>query len=137
MEVTLAALADGANIAPGGKLNLLGVFDTIGMSRFPGIHGFMVLALRLRLNYEDGGKKHSLEVTMVDVDGKEIMHARNQLMVNKISPGEYAHTNHILNFVGTTYNKPGRFVFKLKWDGELTHEVHLKVAKTQPPGSKK
>ena len=62
MRLLVAALADYANIAVGDKLNLGGVFDTIWVRQFPTLHPQMFLALRLQMEYEDGGKEHTLQV---------------------------------------------------------------------------
>jgi hypothetical protein len=75
MDVQVAVLADYANIAAGDKLNVMGIFNTIFASAFPTVHPFMVLALRLRLGYEDGGKTHDLVVSLRDEDGREYLRA--------------------------------------------------------------
>ena len=38
MEVKVALLADGANVSREGKLNLLGIFDTLFARSFPTTH---------------------------------------------------------------------------------------------------
>ncbi len=58
MKVQLAVLADQANVAPPGKLNIMGIFDTIGAEKFPTTLAFMVLAIRLKLEYEDREKTY-------------------------------------------------------------------------------
>lgn len=75
MNVQVAVLADSANVAAGDKLNVMGVFDTIQTPAFPAAHPFMVLALRLRLDYEDGGKTHDLLISLRDEDGREYLRA--------------------------------------------------------------
>ena len=39
MEIDLALLADAATIDASGKLNILGIFDRIGVTQFPAQHG--------------------------------------------------------------------------------------------------
>ena len=75
MRITIAALADYANIAEGGKLNLSGVFDTIWVKKTPVVHPFMVLALRMEFEYEDGDSTHALVVSLRDMDGRELLRA--------------------------------------------------------------
>src|SRR5438876_3274878 len=72
MEVTVAVLADAANIAKGEKLNILGTFDRIAVPAFPWTHPFMVLALAFRLTYEDARATHELAVTIMDEDGHDV-----------------------------------------------------------------
>jgi len=69
--VQVAVLADYANIAAGDKRNVMGIFDTLFAPAFPTVQPFMVLALRLRLSYEDGGRTHDLAVSLRDEDGRE------------------------------------------------------------------
>ncbi len=129
MEVQLAVLADAANIAPPGKLNILGIFDTVFVADFPAIHPSMVLALRLRLDYEDGAGEHDLEVVLTDEDGKEFMHGKARVQVPKIPPGEAVHLNQILSFAGTAFGSQGRYCFRLLWDGTEKQRIDLRVAK--------
>ena len=71
MEVDLAVIADAANVSQEGKLNILGVFDTIWAREFPFRHATMVLVVRVRADFTEGGG-HPLEVRLVDADGAQI-----------------------------------------------------------------
>ena len=133
MEITLAVLADAANVAPTEKLNLLGVFDTINASKFPTIHPFMVLAIRIRLDYEDGNKSHKLSVLLRDEAGNEYFRGGVTIDVGKIPRGAYQHINQILNFAGTGFSKPGKFFFQIDWNKREKTSVLLNVIKTPPP----
>lgn len=134
MEVQLAVLADAANIAQQGKLNILGVFDTIWAANFPAVHPSMVVALRLRLEYGDGAGDHDLEVVLQDEDGKESVRAKAVAHVRAIAPGEWTHLNHILTLTGTGFGTPGRYSFRVRWDGVEKTRVDLKVlAAATPP----
>ena len=46
MDVTLALLADAANVSQDGKLNILGIFNGLGAAAFPATHPSMHLVLR-------------------------------------------------------------------------------------------
>lgn len=127
MKVQLAVLADQANVAPPGKLNIMGIFDTIGAEKFPITLAFMVLAIRLKLEYEDREKTHELVISMQDEDGKEYINAKAKLKVEKVPPGETAHLNHILSFPGTRFGKPGKYSFRILWNGQEVDRVELRV----------
>ena len=47
MELTLALLADYANISREGKLNIMGIFEQIFALSFPAVHAQLQLVLRL------------------------------------------------------------------------------------------
>lgn len=129
MNVQVAVLADCANVAAGDKLNVMGVFDTIFAPAFPTLHPFMVLALRLRLEYEDNGRTHDLLISLRDEDGREYLKAEAKAEVKDIPPGEVRHINQILNFAALGFGKPGRYAFHISWDGVEKGRVDLAVAK--------
>ena len=57
MKVNLALLADGANVSREGKLNILGIFDTIHAGKFPVVHAQMRLVVRLEASSAELGAK--------------------------------------------------------------------------------
>ena len=67
MDVDLAVIADAANVSQEGKLNILGVFDTIWARVFPFRHASMVFVLRVRADFTEQGA-HRLEVRLSGAD---------------------------------------------------------------------
>jgi hypothetical protein len=130
MEIRIAALADAANIAPPEKLNILGVFDTVSAANFPAVHPFMALVLRLRLDYQDGGKSHVLKVSFRDEDGTEVGRAEAKVQIGTVPAGEFAHVNQVLNFVGIRFARPGHYYFEVFWDEQAKARVDLKVTQS-------
>jgi hypothetical protein len=135
MKVQLAVLADCANVAAGDKLNVMGVFDTIFAPQFPMAHAFMVLALRLKLEYEDGGKTHDLLIVLRDEDGREYLRAEAKANVGHVAPGEVQHVNQILNFAALGFTKPGHYAFVFHWNGKEQARVDLNVVPQKPAGA--
>jgi hypothetical protein len=135
MDVQVAVLADYANIAAGDKLNVMGIFDTIFASAFPTVHPFMVLALRLRLGYEDGGKTHDLAVSLRDEDGREYLRAAAKANVPRIEPGRFQNVNQVINFARMGFGKPGTYAFHILWDGVEQTRVDLVVVQGAVPGA--
>ena len=56
MDVTLAVLADHANVSDQGKLNILGIFDRILASNFPAVHPQLHPVLRFSASPAERGK---------------------------------------------------------------------------------
>lgn len=78
----------------------------------------MVLALRIRLDFDDGGRAHDLLISLRDEDGKEYLRAEAKAEVPKIAPGAVQHVNQILNFAAPAFGRPRRYAFHIHWDGE-------------------
>src|SRR6266516_902993 len=62
MEVKLALLADGANVSREGKLNLLGIFDTLFARSFPTTHPQMQLVIRFEAAAHERSEEHTTEL---------------------------------------------------------------------------
>jgi hypothetical protein len=132
MKLQLAALADYANIAQGGKLNLMGVFDVIGTRSFPVIHPSMVLALRLRFEYEDGDREHKVQVFVVDEDGRQIARAEGMIRPPRLDPGKWISSNHILTFQQVHISKAGTVSFDVYCDGSQEQRLPLQILQLPP-----
>jgi hypothetical protein len=68
VNLEILLLCEAANDSAG-KLNVLGVFDSIMASSQPVLHGAVVV--RMRFNKIEEGRK-ALKIAIVDVDGKEV-----------------------------------------------------------------
>lgn len=72
MEITLAVLADAANLSQEGKLNLLGVFQTIHTPVVPFKLPSMTFVAMAQLEISDKGIPHSFKLVIHDEDMHEI-----------------------------------------------------------------
>lgn len=68
MDVPLAVLADAANAAADGRLNILGIFGEIRSSQFPAIHPAAVLVFQLRAHRSEQGGQARVTVRLMDMD---------------------------------------------------------------------
>jgi hypothetical protein len=68
MDVPLAVLADAANAAADGRLNILGIFSEIRSSQFPAIHPAAVLVFQLRAHRSEQGGRARVTVRLMDLD---------------------------------------------------------------------
>lgn len=71
MTIEVFVLCDSANDS-GGKLNLLGAFNTMMAYELPAIHPFCMVALRLRFERSEQGS-HRLTLNIKGPDGRQII----------------------------------------------------------------
>jgi hypothetical protein len=135
MVVDVAVVADYANLAEGGKLNVMGMFDQIWAKEFPAAHAYMVLAYRLRVGYEDGGKQYRIEIKLVDEDGRQWGGTSGIISVSEIAAGERQVLSQILSFPGLLFPRAGEYAFVLSIDGDELHRVPFTLRLLQSPSS--
>src|SRR5436309_2186087 len=89
MQTEIFTLCDAATVA-GGKLNILGSFDTIGAHSFPCAHPLCAVACKLRFDAGEEGR-HSLEIHFCDPDMRPVLKPIRQDFEIRI-PGPQSHT---------------------------------------------
>ena len=120
MDVDLAVVADAANVSQEGKLNILGVFDSIWAREFPFRHGAMVFVLRVRADFTEQGV-HQMEVRLMDADGSQLFKAEGPLTVPGGAPGRPIKPHVIMGLAGITFQKPGDYSFEV-----IVNDQHMK-----------
>ncbi len=132
MEIDLALLADAATIDASGKLNILGIFDRIGVTQFPAQHGRVTLVLRFTAGTSEIGS-HEVHIRMSDPDGAEVLSLNGEIqLVGGRASQDGIRVPHILNLDGLVFEGPGMYSFDVKVDGE--HHVSLPLSVEGPPG---
>ena len=126
MDVTLALLADGANISREGKLNVFGIFDTIFARSFPSTHPQMQLVLRFELDADEAGRR-DVEVQFVAADGRVLFRLPGAVSVQQRVAGDRTRMDHILTLNNVQLEHAGRYRFNVVVDGELAAVVPLQV----------
>lgn len=134
MKISMALLADAANVTRDGKLNILGIFDVIHASAFPVTHAQMQLVLRFEAEMAEIGLTHQVEIQLMDADGARLLRLEGGLSFGEGSGGETIGLNHILTIAGMSFPSPGSYEFKIRVDGQLKAEVPLRVLGTEGPG---
>ncbi len=127
MDVTLALLADAANLSVEGKLNLLGIFNTVYAPTFPASHPQMQLVLQFRATPAEVGRKRTIEVEFRDADGKKLGSTVAQLVVPKGEPGHPIQVGHIIAISGLRLEKPGDYEFHILVDRDDKEQIPLKA----------
>ena len=72
MEISLAVVADAANVAEGGKLNLLGVFQAIYAPAVPCQHHALSLVITVLAEVHEKGRTAELRIAFIDPDGQTV-----------------------------------------------------------------
>ncbi|HAD74687.1 MAG TPA: hypothetical protein DCG16_02815 [Gemmatimonadetes bacterium] len=135
MEIDLALLADAATIDASGKLNILGIFDRIGVTQFPAQHGRVTLVLRFTAGTSEIGS-HEVHIRMSDPGGAEVLSLNGEI---QLAGGSGARDGirvpHILNLDGLVFTGPGMYNFDVKVDGEHHVSLPLSVEGSQGRGA--
>ena len=132
MRVTLAVLADGANISREGKLNIMGIFDVIHTQEFPMTHPQMLLVMRFEGDFAEAGTRKKVEIRLMDADGKKMFYLPGEILLGSGVPGESIGANQILTINMARFDASGSYEFKIMVDGELKAEVPLKIKQLPP-----
>jgi hypothetical protein len=131
MEVDLAVISDAANVSQEGKLNILGIFDTIWAREFPFRHAAMVFVLRVKADFTEEGT-HQLEVRLVDADGEQLFKAEGPIQVPSSAPGRPVKPHVIMGLSGVSFNRAGDYSFELVIDGQHLKSVPLYIMQAPP-----
>src|SRR5262245_48714476 len=123
----MALLADAANVSREGKLNVLGVFDTIYARTFPVAHPQMQLVLRLEGDATDAGTTRRLEVQLVAPDGAVLARLPVAMNVPQPETGERVRPDHILTFANLAFAQPGRYALRVVLDDGTETMLPLRV----------
>jgi hypothetical protein len=128
MDVTLAVLADYANISKEGKLNILGVFSEINPPVLPWNLPQMYIVVSMQAEPSEAGTDMSFSILLWDGDGKEILNLEQKLPIPAAGrPGARATINNIIGLAGVPFNKPGEYAFYIRVAGEQKRRIAFRV----------
>jgi hypothetical protein len=132
MELTLALLADYANISREGKLNIMGIFEQIFALNFPAVHAQMQLVMRLESTPFEAGT-HPLHVAFIDADARELFAIPGSVAIPDSRAGENITTNQIFVLNGVTLPKAGVYEFVISINDQELGRVPLRVMAVTSP----
>ena len=127
MRVTLAVLADYANISQEGKLNILGIFDRVQVAELPTSLPQMHFVLRLEAHAAERDRAHSVEIRLHDPDGQAVFEIKGEVTPRGGQPGLPVLTNQILGLNNLRLQQTGGFNFVVFINNDLKAEVPLLV----------
>jgi len=131
VKTEIFTLCDAATQS-GGKLNILGTFDTIFSPKLPATHPQCSVALRLRFERIEEGE-HRIKVNVVDEDGHLVMPSFD-LNVN-VRMGDDAQTvsaNWVINIQRLQFKSYGQYAIHLAVDGRSEGTLPLFVRQAPP-----
>jgi hypothetical protein len=132
MRVTLAALADYANVTMEGKLNIMGIFQEINAPTLPFQLAQMYLVVSFSAAPSEAPAQKRLEVKLLAADGAQVFAAQQILPVQPPNrPGARLITNAVMGIGGLLFNGAGDYAFSILVDGDEKESVPLRV---NPPG---
>lgn len=133
MQPELFVLCDAATDSQG-KLNVLGVFDTIFAVSLPALHPQCAIAGRIRFEQPEGGE-HSFKLTVFDGQGKPLLPPfEGKVQVKFEKPDQPARLNLIVSVGGLKFESYGPHSVELEIDGTRAANMPFYVSKprTQP-----
>ena len=132
MEVPFAVLADSANIAEGGKLNILGIFDRISAPNFPTLHPHMQLVVSFVAEQVEVGQQKPVEIRLTDADGTAMGSITGTLVVPPPRERGYPiRINQIFPLSGLVFMRPGDYQFNILVNNEPKRQVSFAVVPIQ------
>jgi len=124
VEIEIFSLCDFANDL-GGKLVIVGTFDTITAQEYPAFHPSCSIAARIRFErYESGD--HPVQIHLIDQDGRDVLPPLNGA-INVVVPAQQSSA--VFNFCITIgqlqIQQEGAYRFDLMMDGAHCRSVPL------------
>lgn len=132
MEVDFAFLADSAETVNGKIYVLGGGIDTIWAKQAPLTYPKLSLILRILFEVAETGRKHKLEIQIMDEDGKSIATIGGDLGVQGKSPdfpkGWRQGMVTVLNFANLKFPNFGTYSFNILANNSSLKSIPLRVA---------
>jgi len=126
MKVELFAMCDAATDS-GGKLNILGVFDTVAAPKAPAVHPRCAIVLKVRFERIERGE-HKLKLNIIDQDGTLVIPSLEApLTINFPDAAPSATAQLILDLHNLKFEKFGEFAIDLAVDGRQESSIPLFV----------
>jgi hypothetical protein len=128
LDVEIFALCDAAT-EHGGKLNILGTFDTIRAQQFPVVHPLCAIVIRVRFARVENGT-HPFRIDFIDADGRPVIPDLNGNINIQVPDGMDSSTaNLVLNLAGVKFERAGQYSIDLAIDAR--HERSLPIHVSQ------
>ncbi len=128
MNVTLGVIADYANVSREGKLNIVGIFDTIYAQTFPCLHSQLMVILKIEADLNDStAAERTFDLTLVDEHSQEILALNGHFNFKNSLPGELPSASSQLTLQNLIFKEPGNYSFKLSIDGVEKRNIPIRI----------
>jgi hypothetical protein len=126
MQIQVATLCASATDY-GGRLCLLGAFDTLFARKFPVVHPHCALALRLCFFAEDEGSIQ-FSIRLLDADGQPVTPPiEPKVDVQLGNDASFMTRNLVLNLQGLSFPTAGEYALQIVCDGRSAAEIPLRL----------
>jgi hypothetical protein len=125
MKLILGVVADAANRSFGDKLNILGVFHSIGSESFPVTQPSLALALEWRASPLDKGRDFQWGVRLLGPDAQTILEIGGELSIHRDAPALSPIVPMDLNLNNIVFPVEGSYRFEISIDKEVKGDIPL------------
>ena len=126
MKIELFAMCDAATDS-GGKLNILGVYDTIAGPKAPLVHNRCAIVIKLRFERIERGD-HKLKLNIVNQDGAAVIPSLEApLSISFPDSAPSATAQLILDLQNLKFDRYGEYSIDLAVDGRQEASIPLFV----------
>lgn len=134
MNLEAALICDAATDS-GGKLNVLGAFDTVFAAAIPFKHQHMAIALRIRFMRHEAGE-HSVKIHFMDSDGEKVIPPLDGKMNIRFGrDADSAVGNLIINLNNIEFKEAGEYAVEISIDGAQVHSLPFFVKQRPQPAA--
>jgi hypothetical protein len=126
MYVAFALLADAANVALDGKLNILGVFDVVRAAAFPTLLPRVHLVARLKAQGSDVGA-HRVGLQVTGPGGATLLSAEIEIAIHPLPPGTSEVDIPLVQTLDVQLQRAGPHTVLLTIDGQVAAQLPLAV----------
>ena len=135
MKTDIFLVADFAEKASNGKLNILGIFDRIYAQEFPVKHRTMYLVARIIANLGEYNTIHDVKILFLDEDGNELGGVDGQVTWTVPAGVDRAIAVLTLEVADTILAEPGRYEFRLLINKQVHGVIPIDVIQLEKPES--
>lgn len=129
MHVTFALFADAANLSQEGKLNILGVFDTLQVGTLPALHPRATLVVHLKGSAADVGN-HRVSLQWLSPGGTELWSSEGELGIAAPPAGVIEMDFPLIAQLDLPLDLAGGYLMRVGLDGQTHAEIPIQVRPT-------
>lgn len=132
MEAKTILVADYANLAEGGKANVMGIFRNIYSSNFPTRHPEMFLVVVLQASIAERGQDRTVTIKLLNADASQILVDYSRpVKVPDALPGHKPEINILLRLRDLVFEKPGSYQFSILVDNDEKGTCAIELIETR------
>ena len=136
MKPVLFTTAEYASVSNDGKLSISGIFDSIQSSAFPATAPRMVLVAQFKATPDKYGAIFDMRFQLATEEDK--------LLIDLTAAGEVPYSdlglgvlmNQVVTLNNVSFEKPGKYLFRVLLDGDLAATLPFAVVEVDKPSNK-